>query len=151
MFVGEVTWRAGRAAAEVLSGHEAQDSTSPGMPDEMVKLLSRCFQRRPEDRPATMLEVARVLQTLYARLVGQPYPREAPKPAEALADRLNNRALSLFDLGRVQEAKQLWEQALKADPLHLETTYNRGVVLWRRGELADDVLVRQLEEVRAAQ
>ena len=54
-----------------------------------------------------MLEVAIALHTLYARLVGRPYPREVPKAAEALADNLNNRALSLYDLGKAEEAKQV--------------------------------------------
>src|SRR5581483_10585616 len=46
------------------------------------------------------------------------------------------------------EAQQLWEQALQADPRHLGTTYNQGVLRWRRGEITDDALLRQLEIVR---
>ena len=102
MFVGEVTWGSGAVAAEALAGHEAQDPAIPLMPAEVVKLLAHCFRPQPEDRPATMLEVARVLQTLYARLVGQPYPREAPKPAEALADS-----------GRLDQAMNTIEAALE--------------------------------------
>ena len=150
MFVGGVTWIAGPLAAETLASYEAQDPTFPAIPVEIIKLLTQCLQPRPEDRPTTMLEVATELQTIYARLVSQPYTRQAPKVAESRADSLNNRALSLFDLGKVEEALQVWEQGLKAAPHHLETTYNRGVVLWRRGELTDDVLVQQLEAVRAA-
>jgi serine/threonine protein kinase len=151
MFVGGVTWMSGIVAREALASHEGQDPAIPQVPAEVVKLLARCFQQWPEGRPATMLDVATELQTIYARLVGRPYPREAPKPVQVLADSLNNRALSLLDLGKVEEAKQVWEQALQADPQHLETTYNRGVVLWRRGELTDEALVQHLGAIQTAQ
>src|SRR5262249_15346253 len=79
---------------------------------------------------------------------GQPYPRKLPQTVEMLADSLNNRALSFANLGKFAEAQHLWEQALQADPRHLGTTYNQGVLSWRRGELTDDALLKQLEIVR---
>ena len=145
MFVGSVTWMVGVVAREALACHEPQDPVIPAMPAAVVKLLARCFQPRPQDRPATMLEVATSLQEIYERELGYSYPRQAPKAADALADSLNNRALSLYDLGRIEEAKQVWQQALQADPHHVEATYNQGITLWRQGVLTDDVLVRQLE------
>ena len=39
-------------------------------------------------------------------------------PAKLVADGLNNQALSLLDLGRIEEAEQLWQQARAADPHH---------------------------------
>jgi WD40 repeat protein/serine/threonine protein kinase len=151
MFVGSVTWMVGVVAREVLACHETQDPVIPAMPAAVGKLLARCFQPRPQDRPATMLEVATVLQEIYERELEHPYPRQAPKVADALADNLNNRALSLYDLGKIEEAKQVWQQALQADPHHIEATYNQGITLWRQGRLTDNALVRQLEEVRATQ
>ncbi|WP_052567882.1 protein kinase domain-containing protein [Ktedonobacter racemifer] len=149
MFVGGVTWMSGVVAREALARHQAQDPAIPLMPAEVVQLLARCFALRPEERPATMREVATTLQTIYARLLGQSYRRDVPRPVEVQADSLNNRALSLFDLGKVQEAQQVWEQALQVDPQHLEATYNRGITLWRHAELTDDILVQQLENVCA--
>ncbi|WP_236601133.1 ATP-dependent Clp protease proteolytic subunit [Ktedonobacter sp. SOSP1-52] len=150
MFTGEVTWRSGVLAREVLSSYEPQDTAIPPLPAELVTLLARCFASRPEDRPATMLEVATTLQEIYAHEMGRAYPREAPQAAKLQADSLNNRALSLYDLGKIEEAKQIWEQALQIDPQHLETTYNRGIILWRQGELTDDRLLLQLETARAS-
>ncbi len=151
MFVGSVTWMVGVVAREALACHETQDPVIPAMPAAVVKLLARCFQPRPQDRPVTMLEVATVLQEIYKQELEHPYPRQASKAADALADSLNNRALSLYDLGKIEEAKQVWQQALQADPHHVEATYNQGITLWRQGRLTDDVLVRRLEEVRATQ
>jgi len=151
MFVGSNTWKQGEKAGEELARFERQDAVIPMMPAEVANLLDWCFQQRPEERPATMLDVATKLQAIYAGLVGKPYPRKAPKPAELLADSRNNRALSLLDLGKIEEAKQEWEQALQDDPQHLEAMYNRGLVLWREAKLTDDALVQQLETVRASQ
>src|SRR5579885_3046026 len=151
MFMGGVTWRSGAIARDVLASYDTPDDAAiPPMPKEMMLLLARCFEPAPENRPANMLNVATELQAIYAREIGRPYPRKMPQMAEMLADSLNNRALSLANLGKIAESQQLWEQALQADPRHLETTYNQGVLRWRRGEITDDALLRQLEIVRNA-
>ena len=147
MFVGKVIWTEGKAVRETLAQHRPQEAIIPAMPPEVVELLGRCFQLQPEDRSATMLEVAVELQAIYERLVGQVYPREAPQAAGLLANSLNNRALSLYDLGKEEAARNIWREALQVDPQHLEATYNQGVLSWRRGELTDDALLKQLEIV----
>lgn len=145
MFVGEVTWRSGMVARDVLASHTPAHEAIPPMPSELVKLLVHCFEPQAQQRPATMQEIVSVLKEIYAHEIGQPYPRSEPQTAKMLADSLNNRALSLYDLGKIDEAKETWEKTLQADPQHLETTYNRGLVLWRLGELTDDALLHQLE------
>ncbi|GHO78149.1 hypothetical protein KSD_59200 [Ktedonobacter sp. SOSP1-85] len=153
MFAGGVTWLAGPAAGEALAEYLRRDPVEPhlpAVPAKLVVLLRHCFQLRPGDRPATMQEVVEALQEIYAHQIGQTYAREMPQPATMLADTLNNRALSLYDLNKVQEAIQVWEQALHVNPHHLETTYNRGVVLWRQGAITDDMLLHQLEMAKAA-
>lgn len=151
MFMGGVTWYSGTVARDVLASYDTPDDAAiPPMPKAVMLLLARCFEQLPENRPTTMLAVAAELQVIYADEVGKPYPRKMPQMAEMLADSLNNRALSLSNMGKLVESQQLWEQALQADPRHLETTYNRGVLLWREGKLSDDALVKQLEVVRNA-
>lgn len=151
MFTGSVTWRSGTVAAEVLANYDPSDNKDiPPLPEALQSLLKRCFQTAAADRPATMQEVATELQAIYTHEIGIPYPRKMPNTAELVADTLNNRALSLSNLGKFTESQQLWEQALQADPRHLQTTYNKGILLWRQGKLTDDELVKQLEVVRSA-
>lgn len=85
----------------------------------------------------------------YERVTGDRYPRPAPVAADLRADELNNRALSLLDLGRSAEAEQAFAAALAADPRHLNATYNRGLFRWRRGEITDDDLLTDLDALRA--
>jgi len=130
--------------------HGPEDERIPAMPEGLVELLSQCFQADPADRPGNFEEIAERLILVFPAETEQAYSRQPPKAGELLAGGLNNRALSLFDLGRPDEALQLFDSALEADPLHLEATYNRGLQLWRSGKLTDDVLVQQLEEIRKA-
>jgi len=151
MFTGEVTWMAGQAAAEVLESYietGAEDEAIPKMPDDITEILKRCFQRDPVNRPRDMQELIAELEESYRRATGEEYSRPEPKAAELLADGLNNQAVSLLDLGRQDEAEKLFERALQSDAHHLEATYNRGLLLWRSARMTDDVLARQLEEVR---
>ncbi len=153
MFTGEVTWLAGQAAPEALVSYfetGTDDAAMPRMPEAVSALLEKCFAHDPEARPHTMRDIGESLREIYEPLTGKPYARPEPKAAELTADSLNNRALSFLDLGKQNEAESAWQSALAADPQHPEATYNRGVVLWRQAQLTDDVLVQQLEAVRAS-
>jgi len=95
-----------------------------------------------------LLEVAHKLREIYQEATGDTYPRPEPQIGPS-ADSLNNQAVSLLDLAPVEEALQLWEQALQLQPQHLESIYNRGLILWRTGRINDDVaIVRELKEVQ---
>ncbi len=145
MFVGGVTWTHGTLARAALAGHRPVHPAIPAMPPAMVQLLARCFQIEPQDRPATMLAIAERLQEIYVQTVGRSYERTYPQRTSLQADSLNNRALSLYDLGKTAEAEAVWTEALSADPQHLESNYNAGLHVWRTGRITDDVLVKQIK------
>ncbi len=153
MFTGGVRWtwgkEAGRYFEKYLSEWPERD-TLPVMPEQIVDLMRQCFQADPAMRPQSIAAVAATLESVYADVCGQPYFRSAPVASEALADSLNNRAVSLLDLWQQDDAEQCWDQALKVQPSHSEATYNRGLVLWRSGRLGDDALLRSMEELRQA-
>jgi WD40 repeat protein len=95
-----------------------------------------------------MLEIANELQKIYRPVTGSSYHRRLPKAGKNIADSLNNGAVSLLDLGKQEEALKLWNEALKIQPHHPESTYNRGLTLWRSGKIADGTLVKEIEEMR---
>ncbi len=80
----------------------------------------------------------------------QHFPREVPRAAEDSVETLNNRAVSLVNLGKQEEALAAWKEALAKHPGHLQSTYNRGLVLWRKGEESDSNLLTKLAECEAA-
>jgi serine/threonine protein kinase len=151
MFQGERTWGHGTFAAQALENYLEEGSADPQlprMPMSVAELLQRCFQYEPAERPHDLLVVGRELQEIYQQETGEIYPRQEPQAAQDAADSLNNRAVSLFDLGKQEEALQVWEQALQVQPHHLEATYNRGLILWRSAKIDDSALLRSLEEAR---
>ncbi|NJR66468.1 MAG: protein kinase [Leptolyngbyaceae cyanobacterium CRU_2_3] len=158
----------------------AEGTPLPQMPLRAVQLLQRCFQDHPEqnhseqnhpeqnhpeqnhpeqnhpEQPTLLLQqVATELQAVYRETMGHIYPHREPiapdSTPKGVADRFNNTAVLLWDLGRSNEAVTLWEQALIAQPHHLESIYNRGLMLWRSGKVSDDqALLRHLETSRSA-
>jgi WD40 repeat protein len=151
MFQGEVTWVTGVVANYTLEQY-LQDgppnSYLPKMPNQLASLLRHCFQENPDDRPHNMQEVASELQRIYQQVVGLAYSRQEPEASKDIADSLNNKAVSLLDLGKQDKALQLWQQSLKIQPQHRDSTYNQGMFLWRSGKITDKSLVSNLNEIK---
>jgi WD40 repeat protein len=117
------------------------------LPPRLSELMKRCVAWERGDRPGNVAEVRQELCAVYEGIFGEPSVyAEVPEVAEA-ADGLNNRALSYLVLGKNEEAEKALETALGADPHHLEATFNYGLLQWRKGRMADDVLVQKMREV----
>lgn len=134
MFAGGIFWRAGQAAAQALESYAEQgaaEKTLPPMPAGVMELLKRCFQQQPEYRPQNMGEVVEEIRRNYRNCFGSDYRRSEPKRVTLLADALNNRGVSMLDLGRNEDAEKFLKEALQSDSHHPEATYNLGVTRWR--------------------
>ncbi|MEU0531247.1 WD40 repeat domain-containing serine/threonine protein kinase [Amycolatopsis tolypomycina] len=151
MFNGERPTGFGQAAGAaltVLLAEGPDDPLAPVLPREVAELLRACFADDPAQRP-TALDAAARLSDIYEDVVGTAYRRSRPKAARLLADGLSNQALSLLDLGRTEEAEELWLRAVGADPYHLPAVYNQGLHKWRTGSRTGEELVSDLEAARA--
>jgi WD40 repeat protein len=150
MFTGGVFWLAGQAGPEALASYlenGPEEASIPKMPNGVVALLTRCFHRHPQHRPKDMVELAGELVQLYRECTGANYARTEPKATDLLADGLSNKAISLLDLGRTEDAHGAFIKALHVDPQHAETRYNRGMVLWRSARITDEELIRSLGDI----
>jgi hypothetical protein len=117
------------------------------LPETLADLLAECLRADPAERPTTSALVPE-LEAVYEHETGAAYPNPRPEQGRLLAGELSNRALSMFDLGRPDEAESLWAEALGVDSDHPHTTYDQGVHLWRSGRTTDEELVQRLERVR---
>jgi WD40 repeat protein/serine/threonine protein kinase len=150
MFMGELTWMSGPLAAEILEAYRENGTENDGipqMPATIYDLLRHCFQQNPSDRPQDILHVANIIQNVYRETLGVSYSRQVPKAVKWSADSLNNRAASLLDLGKQEQAEELWEETLRLQPHHPEATYNRGLMRWRKGVITDQALIKEIEEM----
>ncbi|MEU6533216.1 serine/threonine-protein kinase [Streptomyces sp. NPDC046928] len=153
MFLGRITWFAGPSAAAALTDLRRRGRASVGplaMPEPLAEVLADCLREDPAERPRDMAEITARLLAVHASQVGRSHPRPAPGAVRLRADELNNRGLSLLDLGRFAEAEAAFAEALATDPRHLEATYDFGLLRWRAGRLTDDALVHAVESVPAS-
>lgn len=149
MFAGGICWENGPAAGACLtefgeSGAKAVGS--PQMPAEVLDLLTRCLQWKANERPTSFAEIASELLQVYERRFNEPCDDAQNPDLELLAaDSFNNRAASLLDLTRIDEAAHLLERALAIDPLHPEATFNLGLLRKAQGEAVETWVVKNLE------
>jgi WD40 repeat protein/serine/threonine protein kinase len=149
MFYGERTWRSGTVAGYQLETYLNTGSGRkdlPTMPATLGNLLRECLREDPEQRPHNLLQVSETLIEIYQKVSGRSYPRKPSSAGRDTADSLNNRAISMLDLGRDKEAEATWHRALNIQAYHPETTYNRGLTHWQQGSADDESLILDMEK-----
>jgi WD40 repeat protein len=140
---GVSTLRALHCEAPVPSPAEIKNTIPACLSEYIVK----CLSKRPEDRYGSCEDAYAGLMAVYKECAGKSLSPVMPEEQSLLADGLNTRALAFLDLGKVPEALKCFDEALEVIPHHPESTYNRGLVLWRRGALDDEQCIRAMEEV----
>jgi WD40 repeat protein len=173
MFTGMVTWRIGAAAPVALEIYLKHGSVSehiqqsdnpkgllagsllrqqeafrslPRMPQTLYRLLQDCFMPDAHDRPESMENIGELLEDIYRQEVKEIYCRSQPSQVRETAGSLNNWAMSLLDLRQQEDAMLLWDKALRIQPHHSESTYNRGLLLWRTSQITDKDLILAVKE-----
>jgi WD40 repeat protein/serine/threonine protein kinase len=121
---------------------------APGLDEELAESMLACLEKDPSRRPASFQAIRERLKTLYARLEGNPYPRQEAKASTLMGAALNNQGISFMTLGQANRAEAAWRDALAAQPHHPEASYNLNLFLWRKGRITDGALIKELEEVR---
>jgi len=148
MFTGEVTWAAGQIADKALEDYiktNSKEDLIPQMPKTLIELLRHCFQRDPKSRPQDIPEISSRLIEIYKKATDNDFSKEYPEAAKLMADSLNNKVVSLLDIGRREKAIEIFEKALDEHPDHPEMTYNHGLFLWRLGKITDVQMLKNIE------
>ena len=120
----------------------------PDIPQCLTAIMLRCLAKDPRQRPSSMATLREELTKAYTEVIRKRYRRAVPHAVELRADGMNNQAVSLMDLGNKSGAFATWQEALKLDPYHPESTYNRALLEWIEGRITDDDALKRLEDVR---
>jgi len=139
------SWYYEKAHKEVIPPNPKE--LRPDCPEGLRRLMLKCLEKEKEKRPKSFKEIEEGLTGLYKEVVGEGYPRPRIDEIPLVASDLNNRALSLLDLGKRGEAERLLKEALEKDPVHLEAVYNLTLLEWRSGRIDDLEAVRRMEGV----
>ena len=154
MFTGGFVLKSGSLAKPHLAAFRERALLKarglPKMPESLYELLRHCFRSDPKNRPSDLGGVAARLIDIYKDIHSEQYSRRAPDLSLVAADSLNNRAVSLLDLGEKEKAMRLLSEALANDPVHPEATFNRALILYRDRKRTAANVVAKLEAIAAA-
>lgn len=137
IFMGGLFWDDGRVAPSAFSefcSHHCRMPGLPQMPRPVADLLARCFAQEPKKRPSCP-ELAATLNVIHQELFGEPIEILECGTAELAADSVSNRAMSLIETGRVDEAINLLDRLVRSRPDHFEGNINYGFVMVATGRL----------------
>ena len=126
-------------------GHRPVDPRTKGMdiPEKMAALLERCCALDKDSRYLSFSDLRQDLLAIYRNIYSNNPLHAEITHTNLKADGLNNRGVSYWNLGREEDARRCWEEALKEDPQHVAGTFNLGYMLWYKAELgAGDFLDR---------
>lgn len=120
------------------------------IPPALADLTRRCMAKDPKDRPESVAVISEKLANLYQAVTGREYQRPAPGGTQLRAGALNNKGVSLWELGDHERAYQAWDEALRMDAHHAEALYNRSLMQWRDAAITDLEVARRLSEASKA-
>jgi serine/threonine protein kinase len=154
MFTGGVVLKSGVHAKAHLAAFRdralLKSRGLPQMPESLYEVLRNCFRSDPSNRLNDLGAVAARLIDIYKDVHREEYSRPRPDSSLIAADSLNNRAVSLLDLGQKEKAMVLLTEALAIDPAHPEVTFNRALILYRDGKRTAANVVAKLEAIEPA-
>ena len=132
-------------------GHKPADPRTrrPDIPENLAALLERCCALDKGGRYQSFLELRQDLEAIYRDLFQNDSPHAEIMLTSLKADGLNNRGASYWDLGREEDARLCWEEALKADPQHLEATFNLGYMQWHKAEMGAGEFLTRLKNLES--
>jgi Protein kinase domain/WD domain, G-beta repeat len=138
----------GRAAAGNMPLSPQDLRRDRALPEGLDPLLRRLVSIDASKRPESARAVREELASIHRTGFGEASAYADLPELSVTASGHNNRGVSYHYLGK--EAAAAFREALVADPLHPEATFNLGLMRWRRGEITDLALVRELEQTRMA-
>jgi WD40 repeat protein len=119
-------------------------SRKPDFPVDLVRILEKCVKWDPVERYGSFSEIRQALSCVHTNLFKEESKYSDLVHIDLEADGLNNKGVSLFELGREEAAMECWQKAAEVDPVHFESNLNLSYYQWKKVKIADDVLKRRI-------
>jgi len=128
MMTGELPFT-GSSAFEFEVQHKIEPApVLKGAGSPIAAIVEKSLAKNPQERFKDFAEIRRRLGEIHEQIHGEP----PPVPCSGLeldADRQNNKGLSLYALGRYNEALTCFQQSLKLNSSSVPVWSNQGVTL----------------------
>ena len=111
----------------------------------LKKALKKCVAFEQEARYQSFAELRADLNEAYTAAFNATCPYAELPEVDLRADFLNNRAVSLIELGEVKEGAQCLNQTLEVNDMLPEAVYNMILLRWRYGKGKSARILRQIE------
>jgi WD40 repeat protein/serine/threonine protein kinase len=118
-----------------------------GLHDDLAGLMLQCLEKKTDNRPEEFDEIVDRLKFVYKATSRSVYPRPEPRASRLVSDSLNNQGVSYITIGQTRRATAAWREALKADPHHIEATFNMAMHEWESNVISYEEVFRRMEEV----
>jgi serine/threonine protein kinase len=147
MFIGQRPWENGSAVGVALEQFLAAVRPITPPPPAVMVFFRRALHTDPQRRFQSAGELVAELERIYLEIAGKEYFRVKPFAVPDSADNLNNQAVSFLDLGRHEEAENLWKEALRDEPSHVTAFFNLALFRYRHAGLTKELFKGQLADL----
>ncbi len=117
-------------------------------PPVLKKALKKCVAYAPEERYQSFAELRADLNEAYISAFNAACPYAEIPHIDLRADFLNNRAVSLIELGDVKEGAGCLRETMEINDMLPEAIYNMILLRWRYGRSTPARILRQIEAIR---
>jgi WD40 repeat protein len=115
------------------------------LPEEMKYILKKSVAYHPKDRYQDFSELKEALDNVYQDLFNVSCPYAIMEQIDQKAENLNNRAVSLAELGKIRQAALCLSRTLEINDSIPEAVFNLLTLKWRRTKEDPKRILRRIE------
>ncbi len=142
MYLGKRPWKNGTEVAIHYRSYFEQ--TRIKIPRGLQEILEGCLKEHADERIHDFGVIQTKLERIYHDVCHMDYPRTVPKVAGDIAASLNNKALSYIDLGKHEQADELFKDVILKDGSNFLYRYNYALHRWNEHQISDIQFVSDL-------
>lgn len=138
LFTGRLCWEDGRVVPAFFAEYCSLNRRLPGqpqMPESVARVLAQCLETDLRKRRSNCRELADELSSIHQQIFGEPIAFAEYGTPELEADSINNRAVSMIEIGRVEQAAKLLDKLARARPDHYEGNINLWLLMTASGHM----------------
>lgn len=132
---------------EKLDPTSGQRSTPP-FPESLRNLLKKVVSFDIEQRYQSFKALRHDLNDIYREIFNVGCPYMELDFSDLQAENFNNRAVSLLELGKINEGAAMIAKALDTNDALPEAIFNYNLLKWKHGKTRTDRIFRQIQAAR---